>query len=95
MISDGVTTAKAFRQYFGFPIQYIAARTGIDVDRLRFIENGSNPSDDEIVAIARALELPIGLLSGEGQKGTVSRHGHPDSIPITSISRYYSASGMP
>jgi hypothetical protein len=49
---------KSIRQHYGFPIQYVSARTGIDVDRLRYIEGGSDASDDEIIAIGKAFEVP-------------------------------------
>jgi hypothetical protein len=62
MISDGFTAAKAFRQHFGLPIQCVAFRSGIKVARLLVIESGVRPSEDEITAIAKAMELPHGVL---------------------------------
>ncbi|GGD28736.1 helix-turn-helix domain-containing protein [Aureimonas glaciei] len=64
MITDGFTAAKAFRHHSGLPIQYVAARTGIGVALLIVIESGSSASDDEISAIATALELPRVVTAG-------------------------------
>ncbi|BDA84612.1 hypothetical protein Sa4125_21540 [Aureimonas sp. SA4125] len=64
MISQGFTTTRAFRWHLGLPIQCLASRTGIEVARLLVIESGSSASEDEIEAIAKALELPHGVFRG-------------------------------
>ncbi|GGD31180.1 helix-turn-helix domain-containing protein [Aureimonas glaciei] len=63
MIAEGFTTAKAYRQFAGLPIQYVSARSGIPVSRLVGIESGVSASDEEIQAIGKALRLPHGILS--------------------------------
>jgi transcriptional regulator with XRE-family HTH domain len=63
-IASGASRVRAFREYDGVSLSALALTAGITAERMVQIEEGADPTDDELRDIGDALAVPISMLVG-------------------------------
>jgi hypothetical protein len=66
-IACGNSRMMAFRKYDGVSLSGLALATGIAAERLRQVEGGAVPTNDELRDISDALAVPVFMLAGVSQ----------------------------
>jgi hypothetical protein len=63
-VASGTSRIRAFRKYDGVSMNALALTTSIVAERMLQIEEGANPTDDELKDISDAPAVPVSMLAG-------------------------------
>ena len=63
MFPLGITSLRALRQSKALPLSRLSQRSGLSQTTIAFLERGATPSPDQLIALARGLDLEPGALA--------------------------------